>query len=128
MSGYNNSCCCNDDLCCALKRFIGQTVTIFTESGGLSGCGFTGVLVSVDDCFVRLITRVGGAPSCPVGSDCGCDYGNGCNDNYGWGYGGYGYGGGYGGKGKGDCGYYNPLGSITVIPLQSIASFVHNAI
>ncbi|WP_105616239.1 hypothetical protein [Vallitalea okinawensis] len=127
MPGYD--CCCNDDICCALRRFIGQTVTIFTESGGLSGSGFTGVLVSVDDCFVRLITRVGGAPSCPVGSDCGypgsCGYGY---DGYAYGYGGYGYGGYGGGKGKGGCGYYNPLGSITVIPIESIASFVHNAI
>lgn len=31
-----------DGLC----RYIGQTVTIFTESGGLSGSGFTGVLMS----------------------------------------------------------------------------------
>lgn len=114
-----NDCCCNDDICCALKPFIGQTVTLFTTSGGLSGSGFTGVLIFVDDCIVKLLTRVGAAPSCPVGSDCG--YPDSC------GYGGY--GGGYGGKGGyGDCGYGSLLGSVTVIPIDRIASFAHNAI
>ena len=42
-----------------LKRYIGETVTIFTTSGGQSGQGFTGVVLAVNDCFVRLITRIG---------------------------------------------------------------------
>lgn len=105
-------------IACALKRFCGQTVTIFTTSGGLSGSGFTGVLIAVDDCFVKLLTRVGGAPDCAVGSDCG--YPDKCN----YGYGNY----AYGNYGKGDCCNYNVLGSITLIPVASIASFVHNAI
>ncbi len=118
---YNNTCCCGEDICCALKCFIGQTVTIFTKSGGATGCGFTGVLVSVDDCFVRIITRVGGAPTCPIGSTC-CGPNEGCNGYYnGWGYSGE-----YGGKDC--CGPYNQLGSICVIPINSIASFTHNAI
>jgi hypothetical protein len=97
------------DIVCSLAKFVGQTVTIFTTSGGLSGCGFTGVLMSVDDCIVRILTKVGAAPGCPVGSDCGYP------------------GGGYG-SGAGKCGNYNFLGSITVIPVDRIASFVHNAI
>jgi hypothetical protein len=96
------------DLC----RYIGQTVTIFTQSGGVTGCGFTGVLMSVNDCYVRLLTSVGAAPDCPIGSRCckpSCDtsYGN--------------YGGNYGG-----CGNY--LGSVIVIPKDKIVSFCHNAI
>jgi hypothetical protein len=118
-----DGCCCNDNICCELKRYIGQTVTLFTKSGGLSGSGFTGVLIYVDDCIVKLITNIGGAPACPLGSDCGYP------DNCGCGYNGYGYG-NYGGKGKGKgcCCDYNFLGSVTEIPINSIASFVRNAI
>ncbi|MCD8089471.1 MAG: hypothetical protein LUD81_02415, partial [Clostridiales bacterium] len=54
----------------SIRRFIGQTVTVFTTSGGLSGEGFTGVLASVSDCSVKLITDIGEAPACPVGSEC----------------------------------------------------------
>lgn len=53
-----------------LARHIGQTVTIFTTSGGESGEGFTGVLVSVNRCFVRLITAIGSAPGCALGNCC----------------------------------------------------------
>ena len=95
-----------DDLC----RYIGQTVTIFTTSGGCSGSGFTGVLVSVSDCVVRLLVSAGEAPACPIGSSCSgvmTPYGNG---SYSYGYAG------------------NPLGAIAVIPTNSIAAFTHNAI
>jgi hypothetical protein len=50
-----------------MSRFIGKTVTIFTTSGGISGSGFTGVLACVDENVVKLITRVGAPPACPVG-------------------------------------------------------------
>lgn len=52
-----------------LERFIGRTVTIFTTSGGESGEGFTGVLLSVDN-FVRLLITIGPAPSCALGNSC----------------------------------------------------------
>ncbi len=91
----------------SLTRYLGQTVTIFTTSGGCSGNGFTGVLASVNDSYVKLITNIGAAPSCPLGSSCS-------------GYG-YNYGQNYG------CGY-NWLGSVTEIPICRIASFTHNAI
>lgn len=42
-----------------LSNYIGETVTIFTSSGGQSGAGFTGVILSVNNVFVRLITRIG---------------------------------------------------------------------
>jgi hypothetical protein len=101
----------------SLIRHIGQTVTIFTESGGLSGSGFTGLLASVTDRTVRLITDIGAPPACPVGSSCtgsspcgdggwGNGYGNGYGYSNGYGYG-YGYsngwGNGYGGWGN-SCG------------------------
>jgi hypothetical protein len=103
------------DLYESLCRYIGQTVTLFTESGGLSGSGFTGTLASVDNHNVRLITSIGAAPACPIGSGCGNGYNignNNCNDN--------------------NCnnGFYgnNWLGSVTEIPICKIVSFTHNAI
>jgi hypothetical protein len=53
-----------------LARHIGQTVTIFTTSGGESGEGFTGVLISVNCRFVRLISQIGSAPGCALGNCC----------------------------------------------------------
>ncbi len=53
-----------------LARHIGQTVTIFTTSGGQSGRGFTGVLASVNCDFVRLVTQIGPAPGCALGNCC----------------------------------------------------------
>lgn len=114
----------------SLCRYIGQTVTIYTTSGGQSGCGFTGVLASVSENCIKLITDIGAAPSCPVGSTCaGC---NGLSCGYS-GYGGYGGNSGYGGYGgyggnSGCCGSNNWLGSVTEIPICKIASFTHNAI
>lgn len=105
------------DLC----RFVGRTVTIFTTSGGLSGSGFTGVLVSADSCFVKLITNIGAAPDCPVGSDCSFPRGFG-----------FGFGFGFGRFGT-PCpvdGFLSRrgLGSVVIIPVDKIVSFVHTAI
>ncbi|MDR2899450.1 MAG: hypothetical protein LBU94_03980 [Clostridiales bacterium] len=113
MDGFVN--CLVDSMC----RYVGQTVTIFTTSGGLSGSGFTGVLVSCDCNCVRLLCDVGAAPACSIGSSC-------TNIGGPWGYGNNcgcgGFGGGYGGFTG------NPLGSIAVIPTCAIACFTHNAI
>ncbi len=55
-----------------ISRFIGETVTIFTTSGGASGCGFTGTLLWVNPCFVRLVDRLGSPPANPLSeSICG---------------------------------------------------------
>lgn len=53
-----------------LAKYIGETVTIFTASGGQSGSGFTGVVLSVNNCFVRLLTRIGPPPGCALGNAC----------------------------------------------------------
>ncbi len=100
-----------------LARHIGQTVTIFTTSGGQSGRGFTGVLASVNCNFVRLITQIGPAPGCALGNCCEREHdhddrreeertlpsGISCNANRGF-------------------------GSIVDIPVDRIAAFVHNAV
>jgi len=102
------------DLVAGLSRYIGETVTIFTTSGGLSGSGFTGVLICVDCDFVKIITQIAAPPACPLGSACTGPIG----------VGGIGYG-----FGLGRCApFYNPLGSVTVIPIDRIASFTHNAV
>lgn len=122
----------------SLFRYVGQTVTVFTVSGGVSGGGFTGVLAHVGDGCIRLITALGAAPACAVGSECGW-YG-GCHERhrhcgcehkmkkekcecrehgmmpYGSGFaGGYNHG-------------RNMFGSVTEIPVDKIASFTHHAI
>lgn len=95
----------NSGLLDSLCRHIGETVTIFTASGGLSGSGFTGVLAAVNECSIKMICSFGAAPSCPLGSSCN----------------------GFGNRGS-RCGCGNILGSVTVIPVDKIVSFTHNAL
>ena len=88
------NCCLSD----SMLRHIGQTVTIFTKSGGLSGNGFSGVLLSADCDCVRLLADIGAPPACPIGSACTNDMGpTGIANDMGgfWG---------------------NPLGAVCVIP------------
>jgi hypothetical protein len=137
MSSDNNNGFLGNSFGALLCKHVGKTVTIFTKSGGQSGCGFTGVVLSVNDCFVRLITRIGPAPGCALGNS--CSYGGAACDGYVDGYHvhgkgslkGFGYGGG--GKGPQAAGGYDGypiynVGSVTDIPIDSIASFVHNAV
>ena len=91
------------NLLCHIKRYKGETVTIFTTSGGASGCGFTGVLMDVNPCFVRLMTRQGSPPANPFGQDT------------------------FPANGVGDYQHFK-LGSVCDIPTCKIASFAHNAI
>ena len=94
-----------------LNRYIGETVTIFTTSGGASGCGFTGVLLFVNCDYVRLSTMQGTPPANPLSTSI-CGNLAGANDNY-------------------DPNCYrrhNSVGSVCDIPVQKIACFTHNAI
>ncbi len=111
----------NGNIVNALSRRIGETVTIFTKSGGMSGCGFTGVLLAVNECFVKLLSQIGPAPGCALGNSCsgtpyangiGC-YGNMEDNNNGYGNNGY---------------PIRSVGSVTDIPIDSIAAFTHNAV
>lgn len=112
-----------------LSRWIGTTVTIFTSSGGESGAGFTGVLLSVNEVFVRLLSRIGPPPGCALGNACtGFTAGD-------WG------GAGFGGIGTGPASVPGAatsggwdgfpvftVGSVVDIPVASIVAFVHNAV
>ena len=106
-----------------ISEFQGETVTIFTTSGGVSGCGFTGVVLSVNHCFVRLVTEQGMAPTSPIAENICPDmdkgYGRGCG-------GGISELGGSGGKRP-----YPPqrlVGSVCDIPIDKIVAFCHNAV
>lgn len=95
-----------------LCKFTGQTVTIFTTSGGASGCGFTGVLLRVNPSFVTLVNRLGTPPTNPLSeSICGdkrmglCREGNDMDDRP-----------------------IHTVGSVCDIPIDKIAAFCHNAI
>jgi len=95
-----------------LCDFIGETVTIFTTSGGQSGEGFTGVVLTVNPTFVRLVTSVGPAPCCALGNSCCGSFrsrllNQGCL--------------------CGGC-FTHTVGSVVDIPLDRIAAFVHNAV
>ncbi|WP_024832273.1 hypothetical protein [Ruminiclostridium josui] len=124
-----------------LANYIGQTVTIFTSSGGESGSGFTGVLLTVNNVFVRLITRIGPSPGCSLGNACtgfNSEYGHGSSADMGIGCGssgGYGMGpvlpasiNGAAAAGGWDSLPVYTVGSVTDIPVASIVSFVHNAV
>lgn len=70
----NNSTATNDQedeeldaLIDSLSRHIGRVVTVFTTSGGCSGRGFTGLLVSVDCNKIKLATALPSAPRHPFG-------------------------------------------------------------
>jgi len=135
MKGSEGNRCLEESLC----RHIGQTVTIFTTSGGLSGGGFTGVLAHVGHGCIKLITSIGAAPACAIGSECGGPWG-------------------FGRERREECREdrcerqrrrnrcecrrekererenivahhsRNWLGSVTEIPIDKIASFTHHAI
>jgi hypothetical protein len=94
---------CGNTCLDGMYRYIGHTVTIFTASGGLSGSGFTGVLIDVDSRCVSLLVSFGAAPACPLGSACGrldiAEQQSG-----------------------------HPFGAICEIPISAIVCFTHNAI
>lgn len=99
------------------EDLIGETVTIFATCGGVSGCGFTGVIIFVDECFVRLVTRIGPPPGCALGNACVPGFNNRWS------------GFGAANRGFGLAGFpFNTLGSVVDIPIDKIAAFVHNAV
>lgn len=123
----SGSCGCGgsgSSLARQISRFVGETVTIFTTSGGASGCGFTGVVLSVNSCFVRLVTDFGMAPTNPLAENICGDMDNG-NWNGGRGCGGNG---GHHGNGDGHGSWKRQVGSVCDIPIDRIAAFCHNAV
>lgn len=95
------------NLLCHMSKYIGETVTIFTTSGGASGCGFTGMLLSVNPCFVRIMTEQGAPPANPLSQHI-------CPDMY--------------EASLTTKHKKHTLGSVCDIPVCTIASFCHNAV
>ena len=116
-SSRNRSCMHDNDLiggqgltlAAQLTRFIGSTVTIFTTSGGASGSGFTGVLLSVNSSFVRMVTDFGMAPISPLTDDMDSTAATGMRN-----------------RGHNCCG--RSVGSEVDIPIDRIAAFAHNSL
>ena len=113
----------NTSLLRHICEFVGETVTIFTTSGGASGCGFTGVILSVNSCFVRLVTEQGIAPSNPLAENICGDF----EDGPGRGSRGCGDNGGSNGNGRHNN-HMRTVGSVVDIPIDRIAAFCHNAV
>jgi hypothetical protein len=99
-----------------IREFLGETVTIFTTSGGASGCGFTGVIIMVNPCFVRLVTDQGMPPANPLAENICGDFDNGP-----------GRGPGSFCKGGHDD-HFRTVGSVCDIPVDRIVAFCHNAV
>lgn len=59
----------DDSIVESLRDNIGRTITVFTQSGGCSGMGFTGLLVAVNCRFIKLITQLPSAPRHPFGKN-----------------------------------------------------------
>ncbi len=88
-----------------LEDNIGRVITVFTESGGCSGRGFTGLLVKVkDNDFIKLITSLPSAPRHPFGRRFDFDFD------------------------RDDRCHCERQGTLVVIPIRQIVSFVFNQI
>lgn len=90
------------------EEYIGHTVTLFVNAGGLGGNGFTGVLIGKTDTYIRLLVIPSRPPACSLGNACKSNSNNvlfclSCpfNDNA-------------------------ALGTIAEISITSIVAFVHN--
>lgn len=57
-------------------EYIGQTVTVFVNAGGLVGNGFTGVLLGHTKSSIRLLVLPGVSPSCSLGKANNCNSDN----------------------------------------------------
>ena len=93
----------------SLRLNIGRVVTVFTQSGGLSGSGFTGLLASANRDFIKLITNLPSAPPNPFGvrGVRGVDFFNNDFDS------------------RRRCSMF---GTVVVIPVNKIVSYVFNEI
>ena len=123
-NGNRSNFCCNsfggnrgNGLLEHMREYIGETVTIFTTSGGISGCGFTGVIITVNPCFVRLVTEQGLPPANPLAENICGDFDNGPGRGPG----------GLCNKG-GHENHCRTVGSVCDIPVDRIVAFCHNPV
>lgn len=90
------------------EDFIGNTVTIFVNCGGMAGNGFTGVIIGKEPTYIRLLILPGTPPSCSRTNDCLARNNNTilCSS----------------------CPYNNnaSVGAVAEILISSIVAFVHN--
>jgi hypothetical protein len=89
------------------QDYIGQTVTIYVNSGGMAGKGFTGVLMQKTETYARLLIIPAVPPACALGSSCS---GRRVNPLF-----------------CTLCPYNRITGAIAEIPIAAITAFVHNA-
>jgi hypothetical protein len=90
----------------SLIKYIGQTITIYTVSGGASGSGFTGILLEVCKDHIKILTGIASAPDCSLGNSCIPKENNIIT------------------RPSKDI----SLGTMTEVPLDKIAAFIHNTI
>jgi hypothetical protein len=110
-----------------LRNYVGQTVIVFTTSGGPSGCGFEGIVLEVNSKFIRLSNQMGNPPASPLSETiCGDllgDLDGGCASRARNGV----------GASPGSRMDKHPypvftVGSVCDIPIDKIAAFCHNAL
>lgn len=93
-----------------MSQYIGMTVTVYTASGGESGCGVTGILIVCADSYVRLLTQPASAPERPQGLCRTCPFYAVCSARKTQ-------------RPQGAC-----LGAMVDIPVEHITIFVHSAV
>ena len=89
----------HESLCFEFREHIGETVTVYTTSGGRSGVGYTGLLTHVNCYFIRIVKHTGPI-SCPSFS--------------------------YKNKRCYNCKRYKFCGVTTIIPIDKISAFVYS--
>jgi hypothetical protein len=101
-----------------MAKYIGITVTVFVNSGGMSGAGFTGILLDSNSIYIKLLIHIGPAPACSLVNSCMYNspiFGPGFNTHI-----------------RNAAQNWRPfirtVGSIAYIPVDKIAAFVHNAV
>jgi len=53
------------------EEYIGHTITVYVDAGGMAGKGFTGVLTAQTETYIRLLVLPSVPPSCSLGNACG---------------------------------------------------------
>lgn len=90
------------------SEYEGQTVTVFVNSGGAAGNGFTGILLLQTDSYLKLLMLPSEPPQCSLGNSC-------CGKDVNLLF-------------CTLCPYNLTLGSVAEIPLEAVTAFVHNSI
>jgi len=56
-----------------LKKHTGKKTTIYTSGGDSCRCNFTGILIGVNHCFIRLVIKIGETPVYEPENNCNDD-------------------------------------------------------